>query len=134
MERDFRVEQEIELHVGESWFDLKNVYFFHSFILDADSGDVRLVFEGHPESGRPELVGKKLSVNFGQVSYFKFSQYFVQKVNTELLRIGFKNPLDFDTDWLLSDEQSNCNDHLLFCLGNDEFIRIYADKAEVENQ
>ena len=132
MERNFRIEKEIELHTDKSWFDLKNIYFFHNLVLDADSGSVRLLFEGHPESGKPELIGKRIAVSFSQVSYFEFSKYFVQKINTELLRIGFKNPLDFDMDWLLSDEQSRRDDHILFCLGNDEFIRIYANNAEFE--
>jgi len=132
MRRTFRIQKEIELHVGEEWFDMKNIYFFSGLDLDATSGKVRLIFEGHPESGRPELIGKKVAVCFYQISHFEVSRLFVPKVNTELLRIGFKSPSDYDTDWLLSDEQSEEVDHLLFCLGNDEFVRIYANRVELE--
>jgi len=132
MDRNFTVEQEIELQVGEEWFDLKNVYFFHSVALDAASGRVRLIFEGHSDSGQPDVVGKKVAVCFDQLTYFTFSEGFASKVNTELSRIGFKNPTDFDDDWLLSDEQSDAGDHLLFCLSNDEFIRAHANKAVLE--
>ena len=118
--------------MGEEWFDLKNFYYFSGLDLDATTGTVRLIFEGHPESGRPELIGKKVAVCFREISHFEISQLFVPRVNSELLRIGFKSPSDDDTDWLLSDEQSVEVDHLLFCLGNDEFVRICANRADLE--
>lgn len=129
MERNFKIEKEIELHVGEDWYDLKNDYFLSGLWVDATTGDVQIIFENQAKLGSPDSSGRRVAVVFSDVLHFEISESFVPRINTELLRIGFKDRSDGDIDWLLREEQCKKDDHLLFCLGNDEHVRIFARKA-----
>ena len=51
----------------------------------------------------------------------------IAQVSHEISELGYKEPLDFDHDWILSEDQASSADHFFLRLGGDEFIRLHSD-------
>lgn len=46
--------------------------------------------------------------------------------------VGYKAANDHEDEWLMSEEQAGPGDHLLFRFVDDEHIRLYAERANLE--
>src|SRR5690606_23154457 len=102
--------------------------------MDIESKAVILLFsEADPNSGRRGRGAKMLSIKFQGVDYFELSQNFVKNLTVDIDEIGYKTPVDRNVDWLVGEDKSSADDHMIFRFTNDEFVRIHAEGAYVSH-
>ena len=77
----------------------------------------------------PVSEAKIVSLAFSGVDYFEIGNEMIRQMDNQIEVIGFKNPDDRDIDWLLDQDQSKEEDHIVFVFSNDGHLRIHSDEA-----
>jgi hypothetical protein len=65
------------------------------------------------------------------VDYFQTSPDFANEITPDFEELGYKNPDDMDIDWLLQEQESSPDDHLVFTFSGGAFFRVHSQYAEV---
>jgi len=132
MKKNFVVDSPVEVMVDDCLYDLHNSYDFITLEMDIESKAVILLFS-ETDFNRRESSAKTLSIKFRGVDYFELSPNFVKNFAVDLDEIGYKSPVDRNVDWLIGENKSSADDHMIFRFTNDEFVRIHADGAYISH-
>lgn len=127
MQKNFRVGKNNELiHEGRV-YDLHNQYDFGGLFMDG-RGMLRLLFKANAEhgAGLPSI-----GVEFHDVDYLELSESFASAVVPDLDEVGYKNPGDWDDNWLLSEKQAGAASHLFFRFSGDHYLRVHSGSARL---
>ena len=121
MKLTYTLDQMIALQSGTGYFDLHNDYE----LVSAQHDDTRCYLHFTKRTAEWVKVPNPthLALAFEQVQYFQQSEGLHLPTNIE--EIGFKQLNDFDIDWFMESPESE-EDHILFRLEDDQFIRIGA--------
>lgn len=129
MEKNFIINNGAnEVIVEHEMYDLHNVYDFSGVLLEPKDQYLQLSFSPILEFGRGKIP---LSIIFRKITFLEFSSGFGTRKFSGLDEVGYKSPEDTDYDWLMNEEQSCENDHLFFRMDGDEYIRVYAEYADL---
>jgi hypothetical protein len=128
MKKNFKIGQSNELIKSDVVYDLHNEFDFLGITLKTSDRTLRLVFKPNSQL---ENSNSPIVLNFQNVDYLEFSTNFGSQINSGLDEIGYKNPNDRDDNWLKSEQQANCDDHLFFRFDKGEFIRVFCQKVEL---
>ncbi|WP_341224499.1 hypothetical protein [uncultured Arcticibacterium sp.] len=131
MKTEFKIDNSIALEVNGIYIDLHNFYHLHDLNIEIPYNRITLRWE-KSEKWISEKSPETCEIVFSSVSFFQMSEHFYMEHPTNLEEIGFKEPDNFDHDWLGAQEHSNEKDHIFFRFRGDEFLRIYAKKAFID--
>ena len=133
MKKNFRIDQGNALIKGTNTFDLHNCYDFSGFSLEAKRA--RLGFEPNQEwgTGLPPVLILFDGLECLEVNMSFFGDHPRSSSDEiEIDEMGYKNPDDFDYDWLLTEQQANNKDHIIFRFFGGRSIRIFASQARLK--
>ena len=127
MKKNFKIGQSNELEQGEKFFDLHNCYDFSGFYLEAKKA--LLFFEPDLDYGEglPSIV-----IEFIGLIYLGISSNFCSTKKVHLDEMGYKNPGDFDDEWLLGEAQADEKDHMFFRFVGGQSVRLLASQAKLK--
>jgi hypothetical protein len=74
----------------------------------------------------PAVSAGRVELRFLDVDFVRLSEGALTASNSEIGEMGYKNPTDFDHDWLIGEDEASAADHFFLRLGNDEFIRVHS--------
>lgn len=130
MNKNFVIDQSVYLVYENIFYDLHNDYKLIELNINTKKREVILTWI----KGNGEWVNKEnaneIKLHFKSVSYFQISENFIKEAVERIEEIGYKEPLDFDLDWLNFEGVQSINQHMFLRFQNDEFIRIYSEVVE----
>jgi len=129
MQRNFRIEQEVELTGEFGTLDIHNVYELKRCEPAADGRTLRLEFGAneHGLPGRPpEFV-----LEFEGIAALELTGLPADLGDLVIERVGFKDLDDRDYAWLLEDTKLRGDEQLVFCADAGSVIRVSARTATV---
>lgn len=122
-------------------YDLHNDYNFSGYYL---SGAVNKVLKIHFEkvigSWVKDSDPQKISIVFHGISYLKVNLSFYDEAFDSdktlsdlngISEIAFKPPNDFDMDWFVENSESTEENHIVFFIDSDNYIRAYAEEISI---
>lgn len=134
MKKNFVLDGAVEVIVDDCLYDLHNSYDFIKLEMDIESKVVVLLFsEADSNRWGRESSSNTLSIKFQGVDYFELSPNFVKNLTVDLDEIGYKSPVDRNVNWLIGENKSSADDHIIFRFTNDEFVRIHAEGVYISH-
>lgn len=134
MEKDFKIKYtSVEIIDREQHiYDIHNCYKFKGIKVTSDVESILDIFF-NKISGEwvKESDPEKITFVFQGVKYLEFSKGFFIGDTTTVDEMGYKDPEDFDYDWLIGEEHFNGAQHFVFRFVYDEHIRVFAEKIEL---
>jgi hypothetical protein len=128
MTKNFRVADAVAIEVGDIYADLHNDFDLRSLEIDFAEKAVRLVF-ARAVDARGSYSCSRLTLTFVGVDYLNASPGAIAVMGRDVSEIGYKEPLDFDYDWLMGESQASPADHFFLRFAGDEFIRLHGASA-----
>lgn len=129
MVKNFQLGQSIELILDEHCFDLHNCYNLEEIsILDN-----KVVFRFEPDIDFGKTLPPIL-ISFIRPTFLTIDHTLLGSSLRYLDQMGYKNPNDFDEEWLLEEKEASEEDHFLFQFVNGSTIRIFAEQAITQFQ
>lgn len=123
------VADSIAIQLNGTYYDVHNDYNFIGLMKNDTTKTAVLFFEKKMASWVNSEAPKYLLLFFYGLNFFELSIIDVV-LPAKLEEIGFKDPTDFDIDWLISNQNEQDNLHIIFRLEGDGFIRIGGEKSE----
>ena len=127
MKKNFLINQGIELTVDAQCYDLHNFYDVISIIMNESEG---LIINFSPSDGF-EKNRSSLCLKFSDIEHLSYHLDMASVSTLDIDEAGYKSSDDDDLEWLKSEEQSDINDHLVIRFMKEDYIRVYASKAEL---
>lgn len=125
MIRNFILTDAVTLDWDDKWFDLHNTFDVYDLTHSFTEKTLSITFVGLPEfMGCAPLV----TLAFFGIRRFYCSSEVLNLAEPTLAEMGFKNPDDFDHDWLLEEKMATTQDDFFLRFDKDEFLRIYCDE------
>ena len=131
MKRSFAVPSSVEIEVEDRYIDVHNNFRLARILTNALSCEILLTFEKLAADWVDPTDPGIFHICFNGVTHLEHSFEELNAVPADVDEIGFKHPDDANYDWLLSEDESEPNDHLGFRFTNDEYLRIFANDAVV---
>jgi len=129
MEKNFQITDSIYLKLNHSQYDIHNDYDFEKLTLDSDLNELNIFFLKTKGDWVKKEDPDKISILFKNLLHITFSEDFFQEVSSTIEEIGYKSKDDFDYEWLKTDEQVENEDHLVIRFENNEYLRVYSERA-----
>ncbi len=131
----------IAIATESGYYDLHNDYTFSGYYLSgAVNRSLKIYFEKVTGSWVKDSDPQKINIVFHAIQYLKINLSFYDKAfdsNSTLSdlnsisEIAFKPPNDFDMNWFIEDSVSTEENHIVFFIDCDNYIRVYADEISV---
>ena len=141
MKRNFKIDQMIAIVTDSGYYDMHNNYDFLRYHLTADVNKrLDLFFERTNGDWINESDPQKITVTFTNIYYLKlnlsfFDEAFDDKMTLTDLNgidcIAFKEAGDTDMNSFAEEKYSEENYHIIFYIDDMNYIRVYADEANV---
>ena len=128
MKKEFLLGQSNEVIKAGRVYDLHNLYDFVGIMLTRKSRQLRVLFKPSSAFNGNEVP---ISFVFDDIDYLEFSLDFSSPAIHNLDEMGYKNPNDYDDDWLLDELQSTLDDHFFIRLESNDFIRVHCQHADI---
>ena len=128
MKKNFIVGQSNEVIKGKNLYDLHNLYNFVEVCVNTENSQLKILFQ--PLDGFQKQKNSIVFI-FHSLDYLELSTDFGTRKITTLEELGYKAPNDYDTDWILSENQSSPDDHLFFRLNKDNYVRVHSEKVNL---
>jgi len=126
MKKDFVVGQSNEIIKDGNLYDLHNLYEFLGIYVNTKDSILKIFF--HPYNNLQERT-RSITFIFQSLDYLELSTGFgTRKIDT-LEELGYKEPGDYDINWILNENQSSPDAHLFFRLSKDDYIRVHSKKV-----
>jgi hypothetical protein len=74
---------------------------------------------------------RSIVIRFDMVDYLQISPDFVNEITPDFEELGYKNPYDMDIDWLLQEEESFPNDHLVFTFSGGAYLLVHSQYSDI---
>ncbi len=130
MRRNFRVKQGVEIWIDDKFVDLHNMYSLSEIFYSMASSLLTMIFCRNKYPAPKDLVlPQKTVLVFSNLLHIEISDGLLSGHVNQLEEIGYKNPDDLDLDWLITDEKSSDEDHIVLRFQGDEFVRIGCEAA-----
>ena len=126
MEKNFVVRDAVAVVVDGQYFDLHNEFDLCEIKALLGEGRVILRFQRSGSAYHTQMF-----LDISEVSYFSLNSPASALHSRDVIEIGYKNPDDFDHDWLLPEANASPEDHLFIRLSSDDFIRIHGSQAQM---
>ncbi|HKU64868.1 MAG TPA: hypothetical protein VJQ06_07410 [Rhizomicrobium sp.] len=126
MLKDFVIADAVGIQMQGKYIDLHNEFDLMQIRLSPQVHVLELEFA----ASRPNASPTKFVIQFVEVDWLQISPCAL-KSGADIVELGYKEPLDNDHDWLMSEEQASPEAHLFLRLSEDEFIRLHAKFAKV---
>ena len=131
MRANFAFEGNVGIRFEGKHFDLHSFFCLTKFVVNPAKGTVLLEFHSIKEFIDKAHNVRVLTLEFSEITYVEFSQYFCTKTTDSFEEFGFKAPDDRDDNWLKTLEQSEPEDHLFVRLSSLEFFRVHCAVGRV---
>lgn len=133
MTKNFDIKQMIEIRDREQRVhDIHNNYDFKEVKLNSVAeARLEICFDKTEGDWVSESDPEKITFVFEGVKYLEFSKGFFTEETTTVDEMGYKDPEDFDYDWLMDEEHFTGGQHFVFRFVYDEHIRIFAERIEL---
>lgn len=128
MEKDFLILDAVAIQIGSDYCDLHNDFDLSSLRVDFADRTLHLWFSPAPTNSSA-TPNKNVSLSFYDIDYLSVSSALLARMTQDVVEIGYKNPDDFDHDWLIRESQATSADHLFIRFSGDEFIRVHSKVA-----
>lgn len=126
MNKNFILADSVGIQVENNYYDLHNCFDLVGLEVDFIFNKVRVRFMPHDKECSKD---GDLTISFSGVDYLDVSPGVLKNMVRDVAEVGYKNPEDFDHDWLLAEDRMNKADHLFFRMAGDEYIRVHGDSA-----
>lgn len=131
MKKNFFIEiGGIDLNSEGRHYDLHNIYDFYDLKISASS-NLLIRFSVNSECLDLSKGTEYVYLNFEGIRCFEISKGFWAGRSKDVAEIGYKKPDDTDYEWLLTEEQASEEDHLIIRFENQEYLRVFSDRANV---
>jgi hypothetical protein len=131
MTKNFIIDKAIYLLFNSKYYDLHNHYLLECIILNPLEKKIKLSWVKRNKSLISSENDIIIEMIFTGASYFQLSSNFISNSINTIQEIGYKDPQDFDLDWLNYEIHFHEKQHIFLRFEDDEFIRIYAENIEV---
>jgi len=123
MKKNFIVGQSNEVVKDNNFYDLHNIYNFVEIRINTEKSQLKIIFQPIDDFQKQQ---SSIVFVFHSLDYLELSKGFGTRKITTLEEVGYKEPNDYDTNWILSENQSSPEDHLFFRLSKDDYVRVYS--------
>lgn len=130
MNKNFVINQSVYLVYDNIFYDLHNDYKFHELNIRNEKREIILTWIKRNEEWVNTETANEIKLYFKDVSYFQMSENFLKDGTERIEEIGYKEPSDFDLDWLNFEGSQSALQHMFLRFQYDEFIRIYSETVE----
>lgn len=133
MDKNFLLRDSVALESETLYIDLHNFYDFKrvELLYTKDENSLELNFERNDEFNTIERNPKRVKLIFRNLQFLVFSSNYFLEFSPNVEEIGYKNPDDFDYDWLLNEEQKSQSSHLVIRFENGEYLRLFSLQIEL---
>ena len=125
MLKDFVIADSVAIQTQEKYVDLHNEFDLTEVRIDLREHKIEIEFAVVEQRGAPA----KITLRFTEVDWMQRSPEALKYPGC-IEELGYKEPLDNDHDWLISESQASPRAHLFIRLPEDEFIRIHSKRAQ----
>jgi hypothetical protein len=126
MNKNFAVAADsVRVLVGDRYCDLHNHFHLFQIVIDFAERALAVVAIRISDSATA-VSARRVELRFLDVDFVRLSEGALTASNSYIEEMGYKNPTDFDHDWLIGEDESSAADHFFLRLGNDEFLRIHS--------
>ncbi|NWC00539.1 hypothetical protein HX882_32175 [Pseudomonas gingeri] len=126
MIKNFSIPDSVTLQINERVFDLHNDFNVYAVSKNFQENVLEVTFASTVEGIKPQ---ERITVTFHEIDALLLSSNALNLAEPDLMEMGYKNPEDFDHDWINRESVSTSEDHLFFRLCGDEFIRLHSKSA-----
>jgi hypothetical protein len=130
MKKTFSIPSSIEIAYEGCNHDLHNCYSFSQLEFYCKGKSLRIHFDADAAYVK-NTSPKSIIIQFDMVDYFQISPDFVNQITPDFEELGYKNPDDMDIDWLLQEEESSPDDHLMFAFSGGAYLRVHSQYADI---
>lgn len=132
MYRPFTIHNSIVIRFQGYDLDVHNSYELTSIECGLGHCGISILFKKDFDEWVDPNDPRGFVICFEGVTYFAYSFENLAIIPSEIDEIGFKSPNDTDYDWLLTEEQAEPDDHIVFRFINDEILRVFAKNIVVK--
>jgi hypothetical protein len=129
MKKNFWVENQTQLAVKNQSFNICDDFDYQNF--EQKQNNLLINFKRSTGDWIDEGLPVNIKLLFTNVSYFEVSGQLKTKKVFDLEELGYVQQSVEDIEVLLSEEDAEEQDHLLFWFEEDEFIRVCAEEANL---
>jgi hypothetical protein len=122
MNRNFILSDAVTIEFNEKWFDLHNCFDISKLLYSFTEKKLVLSFSGLPEflGGTPTVT-----MEFSEILRISHSPGLLDLEEPTLIEMGFKNPDDYDHDWIIEENMATTDDDFFIRFVKDEYLRIH---------
>lgn len=131
----------IAIATESGYYDLHNDYTFSGYYLSgAVNRSLKIYFEKVTGSWVKDNDPQKISIVFHGIRYLKVNLSFYDEAFDSdktlsdlngISEIAFKPANDFDMNWFIEDSESTEENHIVFFIDSDNYIRAYAEEISI---
>jgi len=132
MQKSFKISHSIEAEGEGFCYDLHNNYEFLTLQINSKNQQVVIRFAKTRGHRVPVENPPNLELSFYGLIHISFSEGFFINQSKTIEEIGYKESNNDNLDWLIEEDKTQPEYHLIIRFDNDEFIRIYAETAEIK--
>lgn len=128
MIRNFRIVDAVAIQVGSVFADLHNHFDLSSLDIDFAAKTVRILFTRTIDAQNYSSC-RRLALDFADVDYLCVHLGKGGDVWSNVEEMGYKEPSDFNHDWLMNDAKAGVAEHFFLRLADDRFVRVHGSTA-----
>jgi hypothetical protein len=125
MVKNFTVANSVGISVGTCHCDLHNEFHVSQIAIDFEHRALTISLV-QAWGIQPDTQARRLQLRFVDVDFVRLSEGAMNGSTRGVDELGYKNPTDFDHDWLIDESRASAADHLFLRLNNDEFVRVHS--------
>lgn len=131
MIKNFIISSSVNLKFDGQEPDLHNCYRVQTITHCSQTRTFKIIFsQTYPPNAPTTLI----TLEFSNTAILSVSENIFNLKEPYLEEMGYKNPDDTDLDWLIEQRKSTPDDHLILRFCDDEYIRVYCDRATATAQ
>lgn len=130
MKRNFLIRDAIIIDSSYICADVHNDFDLRGINIYLGNERVLFIFERNIDSG-VSAGPANFILDVTGVTFLSMVTGALGFASVDVVEIGYKNPDDFDHDWLVPESKAKNDDHLFIRLVGDNFIRVHGSRASV---
>ena len=131
MDKNFVIDLDIALKGDNFYYDLHNFYSIEAMQIDCFSKNIKLKFVASIFD-HENASCKFIYMTFEGVVYFEIHHF--STTTKDINELGYKDSNDNDLDWLVPENKSKPNDHIVIRLDYGGYIRIGCKSVHINSE